>query len=68
MTDPNGGTISYEYDGNGNRIAMTDENNNLLTTYNYDALDRMILTQQPEGISMSSTYDEKNLINAIDPQ
>lgn len=47
-------TISYQYDGSGNRTQMTDGTG--VTSYQFDGLGRMIQAAQPNG-TLSYTYD-----------
>jgi YD repeat-containing protein len=47
---------SYGYDANGNQITFTDANNHT-TTNVFDALNRQVQTQFPDGTKISTGYD-----------
>ncbi len=42
ITYSNGKALSYTYDGNGNILAIRDENNALIASYEYDSLGQLI--------------------------
>jgi len=48
-------TVSYTYDGNGNRSTMVDP---ATTSYFYDSLDRLTNTTYPDGKSVQYAYDK----------
>ena len=48
-------TVSYTYDGNGNRSTMADP---ATTSYFYDSLDRLTNTTYPDGKSVQYAYDQ----------
>jgi len=56
VTDAEGGTVTYEYDAVGNRIAMTDANSHA-TTYDYDALSRLTEVSDPLTHTITYAYD-----------
>src|SRR5262249_42780879 len=63
VTDPLTGnpvryTVQYQYDANGNRIAVTDENGHTTTTA-YDKDNRAILITDPNGVKTVYSYDSR---------
>ncbi|MBW1928939.1 MAG: RHS domain-containing protein [Deltaproteobacteria bacterium] len=59
-------TRAYTYDEAGNVVSETDEEGNV-TTYEYDALNRLIKTTDPMGGVIERTYDDRgNLIQLKD--
>jgi YD repeat-containing protein len=57
---PNGTrTTNSTYDGNGNKISDTDARGNI-TGYKYDALNRLIETDYPDGTKATKTCDFRN--------
>ncbi|MGD0733384.1 MAG: DUF2341 domain-containing protein [Terracidiphilus sp.] len=65
---PLGRTTGSTFDGNGNKISDTDARGNI-TTYTYDALNRLITTTYPTQPATTSTktYDfRNNVINETD--
>jgi RHS repeat-associated protein len=65
QTDASGNTTTYAYDARGNvatetrRVAKPDLSGveNLVTSYEYDAEDRVIKTTQPDGIVTNTEYN-----------
>jgi RHS repeat-associated protein len=53
------GTTSTTYTPTGKRATSTDADGRV-TTYLYDALDRLITTEYPDGTITSQTYDAEN--------
>ena len=53
-------SYAYTYDANGNRLSQTETNGDLpeLTTYTYDARDRLTSVKYPAGSSVEYGYDE----------
>lgn len=49
----------YEYDGNGNRTAVTDARNNR-TSYAYDAANRLTQVTYPDNTAVSYTYNYRD--------
>ena len=63
---PDGNSEKYEYDLNGNVISYTDVMGNK-RYHKYDALDRLILTEEADGDRKSYKYDEVgNIISITD--
>ena len=63
---PDGNSEKYEYDLNGNVTSYTDVMGNK-RCHTYDALDRLILTEQADGDRKSYSYDEVgNVISVTD--
>ena len=54
-TDPQGETIRYTYDANGNRKTVKDPDGKV-TTYNYDALNRVDTVTNQQGITKYDYY------------
>ena len=52
---PDASSVTFTYDGNGNRTSMTDATGT--TNYTYDALDRMVSKTDPLGKTISYAYD-----------
>jgi RHS repeat-associated protein len=52
-------TVSYSYDDVGNRVTMTDPDGGV-TTYTYDAANRLIGLTNPLVQTISYTYDDAN--------
>jgi len=55
-TDPNGNTITYEYDCVGNNIKITDSRG-YVTTMEYDPLGRMTRKTDAKGSTVEYSYD-----------
>jgi RHS repeat-associated protein len=53
-------SYAYTYDRNGNRLTQTETNGGAaeLTTYTYDARDRLTTVTYPTGVSVAYGYDE----------
>ena len=67
LTDGNGDSSRYSYDGNGSRISLLDENLNT-TRYEYDALNRMAKTVDPLLGETVMGFDARdNLVQVTDP-
>lgn len=63
---PDGNSEKYEYDLNGNVTSYTDVMGNK-RCHTYDALDRLILTEEADGDRKSYSYDEVgNVISVTD--
>jgi RHS repeat-associated protein len=65
---PLGRTTSATYDGNGNKLTSTDARGNV-TSYTYDALNRLVTTTYPTNPVTTSTnsYDfRNNVIDSVD--
>ena len=63
VTDPVTGqqvrdTIQYQYDANGNQIAVTDQNGHTVFT-TFDADNRVVLVKDANGIQTVFTYDSR---------
>jgi RHS repeat-associated protein len=54
----------YDYDNRNRKASMTDPNGNV-TTYRYDALDRLIEETDPENKKTSYTYDSHGNVLSI---
>jgi RHS repeat-associated protein len=67
----NGQNVRFTYDGNGNVRTVTDSKNRV-TTYGYDALDRVVSIHQPHNGTGSVTWLEydpsDNVTKVIDPR
>lgn len=68
-TDPEGRTITEEMDWNGNVVkfthfgnALTQADEELVYTYEYDELKRKVKFTDPMGIVTTYHYDERNLL------
>ena len=48
-------TYTYGYDGNGNMSVIADQNG--MTMYEYDALGRLAMAEEPDGRVVEYTYD-----------
>ena len=61
VIDANSLSVSYTYDGNGNRLTMTTKTNNVVTeirTYNYGAENRLLNVINQNGLLLDTyTYD-----------
>jgi RHS repeat-associated protein len=51
------GSLSYTYDGRGNRIGQYDSSSGITTTYNYDAGDRLTSVNIGSGTNIQYSYD-----------
>jgi len=51
------GTVSYQYDGNGNPVEKTDSSGNLTTLYIYDTENRLVSATLPTGNQYLFGYD-----------
>src|SRR5713226_268286 len=61
--NPESGTISYQYDNNGNLTQKTDARG-VLTTYVYDALNRATSRSYSDGTpSVTYAYDSTTITN-----
>jgi len=63
VTDPATGqsvrhTVTHQYDGNGNQIAVTDENGHI-TRLSFDKDNRLILVEDGNGIKTAYSYDSR---------
>jgi RHS repeat-associated protein len=63
-TDPLGHVAAYTYDANGNRLSETrirtlpgGGTETLVTQYEYDALNRLVKTTQPDGSTTRTVYN-----------
>ncbi|WP_456417905.1 hypothetical protein, partial [Thiolapillus sp.] len=67
QTDPLGHITQYTYDGAGNLVQKREQgdpattNDDRLTQYQYDARNRRIRTQYPDGSAQTLTYDGARL-------
>lgn len=52
-------TVSHQYDGNGNQIAVTDENGHT-TRFSFDRDDRLVLVEDANGIKTAYGYDSRH--------
>ncbi len=60
-------TLSFAYDGNGRRTAMTDDNGSV-TQYVYDSLNRLTHAINADLTQASLAYDrDSNVVQAVDP-
>lgn len=50
-------TFTFVYDDNGNLISKTDKATLDLTTYSYDAFDRLVRADLPGGVVATYAYD-----------
>ncbi len=67
-TDPQGGTTSYGYDSNGNRISTTGPDGTV-TTYTYDASGNMLTSTDALGQTTSYIYNAfGHVMRITDPQ
>ena len=63
---PPPGAVCYGYDDHGNRTSSTDANG-YVTSFHYDARNRLKETDYPDGTSVVNTYDGPgNLISVVD--
>ncbi|MHC1725921.1 MAG: RHS repeat-associated core domain-containing protein [Syntrophobacteraceae bacterium] len=60
ITEPEGGTVWYEYDGNGNRSRIQDANYNT-TTLAYNYLGRVASITDPKGVVTELLYADNGL-------
>ena len=58
VTDPDGHTTSYTYDGDGNRTSVTDPLGRKTTT-TYNSLDEPTSITDPSGVTTTITYDAR---------
>ncbi|MBQ3510603.1 MAG: hypothetical protein IJA90_11385 [Peptococcaceae bacterium] len=63
IIDAEGYETSYTYDGNGNTTSMTTPDG--VTSYEYDALDRLIKTTSPDGTVETYEYDKLGQMTAV---
>ena len=56
VTQPGGDTVSYTYDGHGNRLSMTYPNGKT-AEYVYDGMDRLISVKGVDGVTTTYEYD-----------
>ncbi|MFH0727105.1 MAG: RHS repeat-associated core domain-containing protein [Pseudomonadota bacterium] len=60
-------TRRYTYDAIGNVLSVTDEEENI-TRFEYDALNRLVKTTDPAGETIERSYDRRdNLLSLQDP-
>ena len=64
VTDPATGlpvrhTVTHQYDGNGNRIATTDENGHT-ARFIFDKDNRLVLVEDANGIKTAYSYDSRH--------
>ena len=59
ITDPNGQSIDYSYDSNGNLQGVTDRTGNT-TTFAYDELHRLTQVLDPRGIAIATNVYDAN--------
>jgi YD repeat-containing protein len=64
MTDAEGRTTSYTYDGVGNLLSLTDGENNT-TSYTYDGLNRMLTDTNQLGYTRIYSYDAAGQLTSI---
>ena len=58
-------TYHYTYDKKGNLISLLDEFCNIITTYGYDSIGRLVSSNRSNGFGMYQTYDAFNRINKL---
>ncbi len=66
--DPNQSTTQYDYDGNGNRVTISEglEGTPNVTTQIFDGYDRLVQTTDPMGNVAELQYDDNgNVTNAM---
>jgi len=63
ITYPDGKTVTYEYDGNGNRTSMLDAHGT--TTYSYDRFNKLRAVQYPGIIPIYYEYDKSGNLTKI---
>ena len=65
-TDPLGHTQSWSYDGDGNLVSYTEQNNNT-TTYSHDPDNELTTTTRPDTTTLQNSYDANgNLASQTD--
>ena len=57
VTDPNGNTQVYVYDGKGRILTITNEADGSITTYNYNTAGELTQVTTFNGVSTGFTYD-----------
>lgn len=62
-TDPAGGTVRTYFDASGRRIFVADQNN-ALSQWHYDGIDRLIATTTPKGESRDYSYNAGHVLVA----
>ena len=65
ILDPLGNQVLFEYDAAGNVTRQTDAKGNVYSSV-YDALNRRISIQYPDGAIETSVYDDRNLVSQTD--
>jgi len=61
---PDGSTISYTYDANGNKTSMTDPLGNM-TRYTYNSLNLVSTITDPKGAATTYAYDAKGNVTSM---
>ena len=67
IVDPNGVTVNLAYDGRQRRLssAMTTSAGVLTTTYTYDPAGNLLSVAQPDGSTISSSYDSAHRLTGF---
>lgn len=66
-TDPDGGTVSFDYDGRYNMTQWVDQNGNA-TTYAYNDSDEVTSVADPLGRATTTSYDDLGRpVEVVDP-